>query len=121
MASKLRRLEFPIDKECDTETANDRAKVVEALDALSKNILNLIQFKPAEAPLTKLASHFGAGAVGCGGVDSITKHMPTRPCPVDRKHKVQAGHPKLSHGPLQASENITFALSGGRFRLKVKN
>eukprot|EP01034_Spumella_vulgaris_P044089 gene44089-54789_t len=118
VASKLRRLEFPIDKECDTETANDRAKVVEALDALSKNILNLIQFKPAEAPLTKLASHFGAGAVGCGGVDSITKHMPTRPCPVDRKHKVQAGHPKLSHGPLQAKPDEN--TEDRRFRFEMQ-
>lgn len=120
VATRLRRLELPMEKECDKETAHDRAKVVDALDALSKSILNLIQFKPAEAPLTKLASHFGVGAVGCSGTDSITTHLRTRSCPVGRKHRVDTAHPELSQGPSQAHENITFALTG-KFRLKVKN
>jgi hypothetical protein len=120
VATRLRRLELPMEKACDKETALDRAKVVDALDALSKSILNLIQFKPLEAPLTKLAAQFGVGAVGCSGTDSIRTHSRTRPCPVGRHHLLDPAHPELSQGPAQARENIKF-VPNGKFRLKVKS
>jgi hypothetical protein len=120
VATRLRRLELPMERSCDKETALDRGKVIDALDALSKSILNLIQFKPLEAPLTKLAAKFGVGAVGCSGVDSILTHSATRPCPVGRNHRVDPSHPELAQGSSQTRENITFSLQG-KFRLKVKN
>jgi hypothetical protein len=120
VARRLRRIELPIEKECEKETAHDREKVVDALDALSKSILNLIQFKPVEAPLTRLALHFGVGAVGCSGADSIKHHRRGTPCPVERKHLADADHPALSQSPTQTRENITYKLSG-KYRLKVKN
>lgn len=68
-------LRLPLNNECIGRKNSNLDKVVNELNGLSKNILKLIQKKPAEAPLTRIADNFSPGSMhGCGGVDSIGLH-----------------------------------------------
>lgn len=118
VAKKIQALDLPLSKECPGDHLSKAAKVVAELDGLSQTILRLIQMKPREAPLTKLAVHFGRGGVGCAGVDSVSAHHGGRACPVGRDHLFDAKAPKKSQGEGQKSEKIMYN-NAEKYRLKV--
>lgn len=108
VASDLQRV---IDKHLRECTGDDNTVAhagIAVLDKLSKSILKGIQHDPNNYPLTSIASHFGKYGAGCGGVDSVTGHIPLMPCPVGRNHRVDPTGERKSHGKEQTLENITF-------------
>lgn len=114
----LQALDLPLAKDCPGDDLSKTDKVVDELNRLSRKILNLIQSKPKAAPLTKVALHFGKNASGCGGVDSVTKHQVTTPCPVERHHLYDKSAPEKSQGSGQKVEKILFR-DPQKFSLKV--
>ncbi|PLK46934.1 AHH domain-containing protein [Uliginosibacterium sp. TH139] len=89
-----------------------RHKIKSELDNLSQQILKLIQKRPEEAPLTRVAAHFQPGdSIGCAGTDSTTLHRFDHQCSVGRNHH-------KNQGPEQKVENITYA-SDGKYQLKA--
>jgi hypothetical protein len=103
VSRKIVALQLPLDKAC---SGRDDARIQEIqgkLDSLSKDLTNMIQRKPTEAPLTNIARHFSPrNPVGCGGVDSVQSHKGLQHCAVDRLHRGNR------QGPTQRKENIGF-------------
>lgn len=98
-----------VSRHCNTLQQGVLHLVLEnALDSLSKNILFYIRTKPAFLPLTSIATGFGKGKYGCGGVDSITKYSDKERCPVGRDHLHNPEDPDASHGIFQKPEKILF-------------
>lgn len=118
VAVAIQSLDLPMSKTCPGDNASKQQKIIEELDRLSKKILNLIQMKPAEAPLTKIALSFGKNGSGCSGTDSVVTHRKDRPCPVGRHHLHDPTQPAKSQGSEQNAERITYVVSE-KFRLKV--
>lgn len=107
----LKRLELPMDKECPGDHKTKMETVTKKLNDLSEIILETIQFKPGEAPLTEIAKHFSPGkSSGCAGSDSVSIHKEEGICPVKRNHLQQQGE-------RQKKENITY-VSNGKYHLK---
>lgn len=115
---QIQALDLPLSKDCPGDDASKVEKVKDELNRLSRKVLNLIQSKPQAAPLTKVALHFDKNGVGCGGVDSVTKHQVTTTCPVDRRHLYDPSVPNKSQGSGQKVEKILFK-NAGSFSLKV--
>jgi hypothetical protein len=109
VARRLQRLALPLKSECKKTQIFDDAKVVLLLNNLSHDILNDIQNDPWMAPLTRIATYFGPGGGGCGGVDNIP-HYKGKPCPIGRNHR---GPMMVDKKPWkgQRDENITLAFS----------
>lgn len=112
VASDMQRV---IDKHTEACKGDDDDKIandgVEVLNNLSKKILKGIQHDPKTYPLTSIARHFGKNGVGCGGVDSVTKHTdPRKLCPVGRNHLSDPAGVRPSHGAGQSPESIKFEL-----------
>jgi len=110
VSSDLQRV---IDKHLQECTGDDNKVAqdgIEALDNLSKEILKGIQKRPAKYQLTSIATHFGVGGAGCGGVDSVTDHNAGTPCPVDRNHLTDAKGTRQSQAEGQKPEDIKFVL-----------
>jgi hypothetical protein len=114
---RLRGAQLGLTKECPgylggAREAEARMKVKHELDVMSANILMLIAKNPRMAPLTRLALHFQKGnPVGCGGVDSTTKHLTSHHCMVGRNHFQRQGAD-------QRAEKITYQATE-RYLLKV--
>jgi len=114
---KISDLELGLTKTCPgylggAKEIEARLKVNRELDELSAKVLRLIIKRPSEAPLTKLARSFQKGTdIGCGGVDSTTKHTGFHACPVGRNHH-------NAQGPDQRQEGITFQ-ENPEFKLEV--
>jgi hypothetical protein len=118
VARRIRDAQLGLTKECPgylggAQELEARAKVQRELDALSANILQLIQKSPRQAPLTGISAHFQPDdPVGCAGTDSTTTHLAAQQCSVGRDHLGK-------QGPGQKVENITFK-SDGRYKLRVR-
>jgi hypothetical protein len=94
---RLKNLRLGLTKDCPgylggARELEARMKVKRLLDDLSSEILEDIQRKPRNAPLTKIAQSFQRGSgVGCGGVDSTSRHAGLHNCPVQRNHRKMQG------------------------------
>lgn len=86
-------------------------EVTDMLDALSQVLLERIQKKPTELPLTSAAAYFKRRSkIGCGGHDSIpTLNDAPAECDVKRNHNMQ-------QNTGQRSESIRY-VSDGKFKL----
>lgn len=118
ISMEIQALELPLSKECPGDHKVKSEKVVSDLNSLSKKVLRLIQMKPRAAPLTKIALHFGPGAFGCSGADSVAAHDSLHPCPAGRNHFYDEAAPKRSQGPNQKIEKILYKISE-KYILKV--
>jgi len=112
ITKKIQDLNLPLDKDCPGTDTHKRKKVISQLNALSENILGLIQKNPGRAPLTDIARHFSpSNLVGCGSVDSVRLNKGLSQCSVERNHlNRQAASQKI--------ENITYK-SDGKYTLKL--
>lgn len=120
VSARLRRVMEKHSKNCTGDDDADANAAVKILNKLSKSILNSIQNIPDVFPLTAIAEHFGKDGVGCGGVDSVTKHKhPRKPCPVGRNHLLDPAGIRPSQGKGQAREDIKYVLSE-KYRLKFE-
>jgi hypothetical protein len=117
VADRVRDLTRRILKECLGTKEERTADSTRQLNELSKQILSLIQYKPPEAPLTKIAKYFGKGQAGCSGVDTVSSHKSSNPCPVKHNHLFNEKLPLDSQGINQKVEKIRFKLAG-KYKLK---
>lgn len=108
VARRIKELKLPLSKECPGDEKTKSEKIVVELDSLSRLILKLIEKKPNEASLTRIAMHFGKNRVGCSGVDSVTEHDRDKSCSVDRDHLYDAALPDKSQGKGQNTEKILY-------------
>jgi len=108
VATMVQQLDRALHIACRGNDLHYRDKVIDALDALSKQILGNIRRKPEEAPLTRVALRFGKMGIGCGGVDSVRDHKLTGACAVGRNHFYRDEAPRLSQGPKQQVEKIRY-------------
>jgi hypothetical protein len=110
VADMVKSLKPLISRECAGNRLHVADSVEKALERLSENLLSSIQNQPHVAPLTKIASSFKKGGVGCSGVDSVMLHNKLRPCPVDHGHLYDSKNPSKSQGAKQKIEEISFSL-----------
>lgn len=97
VSKRLKDLRVPLNKECPGDKISNSEKIISEIDRLSKIILKIIQNKPAEAPLTRIAKNFSPDSLqGCGGVDSITLHNERKICEVGRDHFNQQSAKQLN-------------------------
>jgi hypothetical protein len=116
VSSRLKDMHGFIEKHCIGSKEENEKKVVKKLNELSFEILETIQHHPMRAPLTRIALAFGKTGVGYSGVDSVTTHDRSRPCPVDRKHLFDKADRTKSQAPGQKNEEISF-VSKAKFLL----
>ena len=120
VSMQLQRTMDKHSQKCTGDEDKDADDAIRRLNKLSKSILNGIQRDPDEFPLTAIAEHFGADGVGCGGVDSVTKHKsPRSRCPVGRNHRLDPAGLRLSHSKAQKKENIVYD-NAEKYRLKFE-
>jgi transposase-like protein len=118
VAEHIHNLNMAISLECKGDNSAMPHRVAEELENLSIYILKMIQHKPKNAPLTRIALSFLKGGVGCGGVDSVSNHSNSRHCPVDRNHLFDPSSPKKSQAEGQKIEKIEYVITS-EYKLEV--
>lgn len=120
VAIQLQRTMDKHAKKCTGDDDKDADDAIRRLNKLSKSILSGIERAPDEFPLTAIAEHFGPDGVGCGGVDSVTKHKaPRAKCPVGRNHLTDPTGKRAAQGKGQKKENILYD-NASKYRLKFE-
>jgi len=63
------------------------------MNAVSQEILDMVENKPSKAPLTAMATCFERGKSGCGGLQNVPRPVPStlKPCPKGRNHEGDGG------------------------------
>ncbi|MCD4504668.1 AHH domain-containing protein [Chromobacterium piscinae] len=113
-AISLRLLELKkfMHENCPGKNPAAREIIKKDIEAISKNVLFLIQNVPAKARLTYVADFFQPNGLGCKGTDNIPKFKDAKGCAVHRNHQ-------QTQGPSQNKENITLVKPTPRFNLQA--